>query len=126
MGTVEDLHKGKGKPVVFLFDYGWPGNPEPVINLTNGFYMGKGNTLYDNKDVTSLIDQALQTMDDAARAKLVKQAYTTINNDLPFVPIALEVVTTMLKSNITYTKSVGGMNAGPANLNDLSVSDVAK
>lgn len=33
MGTVEDLHKGKGKPVVFLFDYGWttvgPATPNP-------------------------------------------------------------------------------------------------
>jgi peptide/nickel transport system substrate-binding protein len=121
MGTVEDLHKLKGKPVVLLFDYGWPGNPEPVINLTNGFWMGKGNTLYDNKDVSALIEQGLQTVDNTARGKLISQAYTTINNDLPFVPICLEVATSMMKSNITYTKSSGGMNTGPANLNDLTV-----
>jgi peptide/nickel transport system substrate-binding protein len=122
MGTVEDLHKGVGDPVVFLFDYGWPGNPEPVINLTNGFYMDKGNTLYDNPEVYDLISQALSTIDDEARGKLVSQAYTIINDDLPFVPICLEVATTMMTSDISYEKSVGGMAAGPANLIDLTVS----
>lgn len=102
-------------------DYGWPGNPEPVINLTNGFYMEKGNTLYDNKDVHALVSQALQTVDNTARAKLVSQAYTIVNGDLPFVPICLEVATAMMKSNITYTKGAGGMNAGAANMADLTV-----
>ena len=122
MGTVEDLHKGVGDPVVFLFDFGWPGNPEPVINLTNGFYMEKGNTLYDNPGVYDLVSQALETTDNDARAELVSQAYATINEDLPFVPICLEVATTMMTSNIEYEKSVGGMAAGPANLIDLTVN----
>lgn len=122
MGTVEDLHKGVGTPVVFLFDYGWPGNPEPVINLTNGFYMDKGNTLYDNSEVYDLISQALSTIDDEARGVLVSQAYVIIDGDLPFVPICLEVATTMVTPDISYSKSVGGMAAGPANLIDLTVN----
>jgi hypothetical protein len=40
---------------------------------------------------------------------------------MPFVPIFLTVATTMMKPGITYTKSVGGMNAGPANLVDVTV-----
>jgi peptide/nickel transport system substrate-binding protein len=121
MGTIEDLHKGVGDPSVILFDFGWPGNPEPVINLTNGFYMEKGNTLYDNPEVYDLISEALATLDNDARAELVSQAYAIINDDLPFVPICLEVATTMMKSNMEYKKSVGGMAAGPANLIDLTV-----
>jgi hypothetical protein len=45
-----------------------------------------------------------------------------INEDLPFVPICLEVATTMMTSNLEYEKSVGGMAAGPANLIDLTVN----
>jgi peptide/nickel transport system substrate-binding protein len=122
MGTVEDLHKGVGDPVVFLFDYGWPGNPEPVINLTNGFYMEKGNTLYDNPEVYDLVSQALQTVDNDARAELISQAYAIINDDLPFIPICLEVATAMTEPDIAYQKGSGGMTAGPANMNDLTVS----
>jgi peptide/nickel transport system substrate-binding protein len=126
MPMVAEIHNNyvAGKPTTpmcFLFDTGWPGNPEPVINLTNGFYMEKDNTLYDNKEVYALIKQALGTVDNAARAKLIKQAYAIINNDLPFVPIVLEVATSMMKSNIEYVPSIGGMTAGPANLIDLRV-----
>ena len=39
----------------------------------------------------------------------------------PFIPVCLEVATTMTRPGITYVKSVGGMNAGPANLIDLTV-----
>jgi len=122
MGTIVDLHNGKGDPVVFLFDYGWPGNPEPVINLTNGFYMEKGNTLYNSPEVYDLVSQALQTADNDARAALVSQAYAIINEDLPFIPICLEVATAMMKSDVTYTKGSGGMTAGSANMFDLTVN----
>ncbi len=122
MGTVAGIHFGDVESAVILFDVGWPGNPEPVINLTNGFYMAKDNTLYDNPAVYDLITEALATVDNSARAELVSQAYTIINDDLPFIPICLEVATTMTRSGITYSKSVGGMNAGPSNLIDLTVN----
>jgi len=126
MGTIEDLHKAyvTGKPTTpscFLFDTGWPGNPEVVIDLTNGFYMEKGNTLYDNKEVYALVKQALQTVDNAARGELAKKAYKIINADLPHIPIVLEVQTNMMKSNITYTPDTGSMARGPSNLWELSV-----
>jgi len=121
MGTVAGMHFGDVEAATILFDVGWPGNPDPVINLTNGFYMEKDNTLYDNPEVYDLISQALATVDNDARAALVSQAYTIINDDLPFIPICLEVATTMTRQGITYSKSVGGMNAGPSNLIDLTV-----
>jgi ABC-type transport system substrate-binding protein len=121
MGTVAGMHKGEVEPAVVMFDFGWPGNPEPVINLTNGFYMEKDNTLYDSPEVYDLVSEALATLDDDARAELVSQAYVIVNNDLPFIPICLEVATTMTRPGIEYQKSVGGMGAGPGNLIDLTV-----
>jgi peptide/nickel transport system substrate-binding protein len=122
MGTIAGQHNMEIESAVVLFDYGWPGNPEPVINLTNGFYMEKDNTLYDSPQVYDLITQALATVDNDARAELISQAYTIINEDLPFIPICLEVATTMMKPDMVYVKSVGGMAAGPGNLIDLTVN----
>jgi peptide/nickel transport system substrate-binding protein len=122
MGTVGGMHHGDLDSAAVLFDFGWPGNPEPVINLTNGFYMEKDNTLYDSPEVHALITEALATVDDDARAELISQAYAIINEDLPFIPILLEVATTMMKANIEYEKSVGGMTGGPGNLIDLTVN----
>jgi peptide/nickel transport system substrate-binding protein len=104
-----------------LFDVGWPGNPEVCINLTNALYMEKDNCLWDNAEVYDLVAEALQTLDNDARAALAKQAYAIINEELPMIPIVLEVAVTMMESNITYTASVGGMTAGPLNLIDLTV-----
>ena len=122
MGTIAGMHSKDLESACVLFDFGWPGNPEPVINLTNGFYMEKDNTLYDSPEVYDLITQALATVDNDARGELISQAYTIINDDLPFVPICLEVATTMIKPEIAYEKSVGGMAAGPGNLIDLTVN----
>ena len=123
MGTANKLHADPSQSGVLLFDNGWPGNPDPVINLTNGFYSIKDNTLFKNPDLDALISQALKTIDDTARANLVHQAYQIINDTLPFVPIALEVTVTVAKSNISYTPSVGNANtnSSPACLFDLTV-----
>ena len=126
MGSIATIHnayvKGeKTTPSVFLFDVGWPGNPDPTIDLTNGFDMRKDNTLYDNAELGALVAKALQTVDNSERAKVVKQAYVIINNNLPDIPIVLEVATSFLKSNITYTPQTGGMTAGPMNLWELTV-----
>jgi ABC-type transport system substrate-binding protein len=106
---------------VFLFDVGWPGNPDPTINLTNCCFSGKPNTLYYSDDLDAIISQAIQTIDDDARAALIGQAYDTIIPDLPVVPICLEVATSMAAPNVTYTRSYGGMGAGPAKLSDLTI-----
>ena len=105
---------------VLLFDVGWPGNPEPAINLTNGFYFKKDNTLFYDEELNKLIDQVLVTADNAARAKLVNQAYKRINDTMPFIPIFTEVTCFAWKNNIVYTPSRGGMQANPANIFDLS------
>jgi peptide/nickel transport system substrate-binding protein len=108
-------------PMNLLFDCGWPGNPEVVINLTNALCMQKDNCLWDNPEVYDLVMEALKTLDNDARAELAKQAYAIINEQLPMIPIVLEVTTYMMESNITYVASVGGMAAGPLNLVDLTV-----
>jgi ABC-type transport system substrate-binding protein len=107
----------------FLYDPGWPGNPEVAIDLTNSFFWGKDNTLFKDTEINDLINQVLTTIDDDARYELAKQAWAKINDLLPEIPIGLEVQTNMMKTNITYTKSVGGaMTAGPMQLVDLTIS----
>jgi len=108
-------------PGAFVYDPGWPGNPEVSIDLTNGFYMAKDNTLFDNAAIDDLVDQVLSTLDDEPRYKVAKQAWTAINDLLPTIPIGLEVQVNMMKPNIKYVKSVGGMATGPTNLIDLRV-----
>jgi peptide/nickel transport system substrate-binding protein len=106
---------------VFLFDVGWPGNPDPSINLTNGFYSGKQNSLYYTPELDALVSQAIQTIDDDARAAIVTQAVQMIQAAEPVVPICLEVATSVSAANVTYTKSYGGMGAGPTRLSDLTM-----
>jgi ABC-type transport system substrate-binding protein len=122
MGSIEQWHEpheeGGG---VFLFDTGYPGNPDPTINLTNGFYGGKRNSLFYRDDLDAIISEAIQTIDDEERADLITQAYAIIVEERPVVPICLEVATTLTTPNITYTKSYGGMGAGPTKLCDVTV-----
>ena len=106
---------------VFLFDVGWPGNPDPVINLTNGYYSGKSNCLYYRDDLDAIIEEALHTVDNDARAELITQAYEIIIADMPVVNMMLEVSTAFSTTNITYTKSYGGMMASPLKLCDLTI-----
>jgi peptide/nickel transport system substrate-binding protein len=116
--NLHDPHTEGG--CVFLFDVGWPGNPDPIINLTNGFYGGKSNCLYYRSDLDEIIDEALRTVDDAARADLITQAYEIITADMPVVPLMLEVSTSISVASVVYTKSYGGMGAGPIKLCDLT------
>jgi ABC-type transport system substrate-binding protein len=122
MGAQEQWHaphtEGGG---VFLFDVGYPGNPDPTINLTNGFYSGKANSLYYHDDLDAIISEAIQTIDDDERAALVTQAYEIIVADRPVLPICLEVATTMTTQDVSYAKSYGGMGAGPVKLCDITM-----
>ena len=110
-------------PAAFVYDPGWPGNPEVSIDLTNGFYMAKDNTLFDSPAIDALVDEVLSTLDDEARYEVAGQAWTAINDLLPVIPVGLEVQVNMMTPNITYIKSVGGMAAGPTNLIDLKVEE---
>jgi peptide/nickel transport system substrate-binding protein len=122
MGAMEQWHAPHTEGgSVFLFDVGWPGNPDPSINLTNGFYSGKPNSLYYTDDLDALVKQVIETIDDDARAPLITQAYQIIAADHPVVPICLEVATGMSAANVVYTKSYGGMGASPAKLCDLTI-----
>jgi ABC-type transport system substrate-binding protein len=122
MGAMEQWHAPHEEGgEVFLFDVGWPGNPDPSINLTNGFYSGKPNSLYYTDELDALVKQVIETIDDEERAPLITEAYQMIVAAHPMVPICLEVATSMSAPNVTYTKSYGGMGAGPAKLRDLTV-----
>ena len=118
-----DTGEAPATPGAFLYDPGWPGNPEVAIDLTNGFYWGKDNTLFYDEDITALVDQVLTTLDNEARYALAKQAWAAIDALMPVVPIALEVQSSFSTANITYAKThVGGMAAGPTQLVDLTIS----
>jgi peptide/nickel transport system substrate-binding protein len=121
MGTVQKFHNDPTMEGIILFNVGWPGNPEPVINLTNGFYSLKDNTLFKDPSLDSIIKTALETPDDAARKVHIQRAYKIINQTLPFIPILLEVHVYAYTDNIRYKSSGGGMNEGPANVADLTM-----
>jgi ABC-type transport system substrate-binding protein len=106
-------------PNAFLYDPGWPGNPEVAIDLTNGFYAGKDNTLFDNTGINDLVDQVLTTLTDSTRYGLAADAWEDIDTLLPAIPIGQEVQTNFSKATVVYIKSVGGMTQGPRQLVDL-------
>jgi ABC-type transport system substrate-binding protein len=122
MDTIRKMHDDATAEGVIVFDVGWPGNPDPVINLTNGFYSVKPNSVYHTPQLDALIAQALETADNTARAAILKQAYKLVDADLPFIPICLEVTSSSMKSGITFKQTMGGLNvSGPTNLIDLTV-----
>lgn len=109
-------------PNAFLYDPGWPGNPEVAIDLTNGFYAAKDNTLFDDSTINGLVDQVLSAVDDTTRWNIAKTAWSNINALLPAIPIGQEVQTNFSKANVVYIKSVGNiMVEGPRQLVDLRV-----
>jgi peptide/nickel transport system substrate-binding protein len=131
MGAIGGVHNAyfidggptPASPGAFLYDPGWPGNPEVAIDLTNGFYSGKDNTLFDDGAIDALVDQVLSELDDDIRYALAADAWELIDDLLPAIPIAQEVQTSFSSPTVVYIKSIGGMMQGPRQLVDLRIID---
>jgi ABC-type transport system substrate-binding protein len=128
MGALTSIHNvyfaGNATPATpnaFLCDPGWPGNPEVSIDLTNGFYSGKDNTLFDDATIDAKVDQVLTELDDDTRYGYAADAWELIDALMPAIPIGQEVQTNFSIPTIVYIKSIGGMAAGPRQLVDLRV-----
>lgn len=93
----------------FLTDF-FSDIPEPLqLYMQVGMPEGAANyNLYDNEEVTSLIEQARGTIDDDTRAKLTVQAQTIMTKDLVWVPIAYPLQSVFLSDKL------GGMTTSAA------------
>jgi peptide/nickel transport system substrate-binding protein len=130
MGAIGGIHYAyfggeatPASPGAFLYDPGWPGNPEVAIDLTNGFYSGKDNTLFDDGAIDALVDQVLSELDDSTRYGLAADAWELIDDLLPAIPVGQEVQTNFSIPTVVYIKSIGGMMQGPRQLVDLRIVD---
>jgi peptide/nickel transport system substrate-binding protein len=65
---------------------------------------------YDNKHVTSLLNQARQTLDDQKRAELVVKAQATITKDQVWIPMAYELGTMFLSNKLGGVTSASPYN----------------
>ena len=65
--------------------------------------MGTANRgRYSNPEVDALIDQALATMDDAAREKIIQQATRQAMDDVPVIMLHLQKNIWAVRKGLTY------------------------
>jgi peptide/nickel transport system substrate-binding protein len=104
------------KPEFSLFLVGWgsdTGETSSPLRSMLATYdrekgMGTGNRgRYSNPKVDALLEQALATVDDKAREKLLQQACEVAVHDLGIIPLHYEVSTWATRKGYAYT---GGAN----------------
>lgn len=66
---------------------GWSGRPDPDGNIYSWLYTNGGlnDSVYSNKQVDQLLDQARTVSDQAQRTALYKQAMDIVHQDVPYV-----------------------------------------
>lgn len=85
----------------FTVAYGDLADPGPLLGQA-ALPGGNLNYLpYDNPEVTSLLEQARATTDDAERAQLTVDAQAIIMEELPIIPVALPDNTLITSSDLT-------------------------
>jgi len=98
----------------------YPGNPTPLTTLTGSFDSSSEMNWGNTPEIQALINVILVTVDDAARAALIKEVFQLITEYLPSVIIALPATSYAYNSNISYTCTNGVWNV-PAFLSDLTI-----
>lgn len=80
-----------------LGEFAWVQTPEPQITTIYGGNQlppdGQNYGLYDNKEVTRLLEESDRTIDEGPRADLLKQAQDLMAKDLPVLPLYQRPVT---------------------------------
>lgn len=80
-------------------------NPLKALVMTKDPALGYGTTnwsKYSNKDLDTLILKASQTLDDAARAKVLNEAGEMVINDYGILPLQFELSVWAMKKDIRY------------------------
>ncbi len=82
---------------------GWIAGPDPDIFLYPTLTMKQGSknrAYYDNPELTSILEEARETLQKEKRIKLYERAQEIIHNDIPWNPLY------HLKSVVVYNKKV--------------------
>jgi len=86
------------------------GKAEPATALLNSFSSVTPFAWYNNPQANGLILRANATVDDAARAALLKQAQNIIHDDYGFVPLWNSAMVYGMKSCIQFTPQLGDID----------------
>jgi ABC-type transport system substrate-binding protein len=106
-GKMRALHEDPQARAVAVWEIGGPGNPDPIINLTNQYYSGKPSGLYNTSELDAIIEQGLSTVENIEREKLIHRAYQIIDKDLPVIHILRSTYVFTSKKNLIYKPSYG-------------------
>ena len=104
-GKMRSLHEDPEAKAVAIWEIGGPGNPDPIINLTNQYYSGKPSGLYNTPELDASIEKGLTTIDNKERKKLIQRAYQTIDKDLPVIHILRTCYVYISTQNLIYKPS---------------------
>jgi len=98
---------------VILNDLGHIQETEPTVVLQMFYDSRVPISWYGTPATDQLIDQSTVTVDPVKRGELIKQVFQQVNKDLPIIPIYRLVDVFLLKSNLVYTQTTGGMAGSP-------------
>ena len=80
--------------------------PDPTEALTTGYLSTGWGSMYFNKDIDPIIEEASVTMDNAKRGELIKKAVRMLHEDVATVQIWANTSVYSMKSNIDFTPTL--------------------
>jgi peptide/nickel transport system substrate-binding protein len=80
--------------------------PDPVEALSSAYISTGWGSMYFNKDIDPIIDQAQSTMDSVKRGELIKQAIRILHEDVATVQIWANTSVYSMKPNIDFTPTL--------------------
>ena len=80
--------------------------PDPTEALMSAFLSTGWGSLYFNKELDPIIDEAQSTMDDTKRGELIKQAIRVLHEDVATVQIWANTSVYAMKQNVDFTPTL--------------------
>ena len=80
--------------------------PDPTEALMSAYLSTGWGSMYFNKDIDPIINEAQATMDSAKRGELIKQAIRILHEDVATVQIWANTSVYSMKSNIDFTPTL--------------------
>ena len=80
--------------------------PDPLEALTSAYLSTGWGSLYFNKEIDPIIDEAQGTFDEAKRAELIKKAIRLLHEDVATVQIWANTSVYSMKSNIDFSPTL--------------------
>jgi peptide/nickel transport system substrate-binding protein len=80
--------------------------PDPTEALTSSYMSTGWGSMYFNKEIDPVIDEAQSTMDDKKRGELLKQAIRILHEDVASIQIWANTSVYAMKPNIDFTPTL--------------------